>query len=532
MGKLLNALGTPVFRQLWFGNMAANLGIVFQSVGAAWLMMVLTGSPQMVALVQTCVTLPLLFLSLFSGVLADIFDRRRIMLFTQLYLFTVAAVLAALAIAGYVTPELLLLSTLMIGSGMALMIPSWQASLRELVDRDDLPGAIAAHSMGFNLMRSAGPAVGGAVLAVAGASVLFAFSGLCFLVFAVTLLLWHRNTQKAASRESLPSALFSGLRYSAMSPNLIYVFTRGGVYCLLAVALIALLPVVAGDLLGGGSILFGILLGSFGLGAVAAALISTSLRDRFPTELIVRVNFLLSAASLLSVALLTHVYVVVPATFVAGVCWVLTNNTLNVTVQLSVPSWVAGRSLSILHTFLFGGMTIGSVIWGVVAEATGVQTAFIVSAGLLMVGILMGFVMPLPALSDDRLEPANTFVEPDVKIDLAKHDRPITIVIHYNIAPADVPQFLDVMKQRRRIRRRDGALRWMLRRDVEHPEHWSESYTAHTWADYVRHNQRRTSADANVQEKLWALHQGERPPVILRMVEWDAAHGDMPEAST
>lgn len=522
----LKPLSNPLFRRLWLGNMSANLGTMFQSVGAAWLMMTMTGSPQMVALVQTSVTLPMLLLSLFAGVLADTFDRRRILMFAQFYMFSVAVILTILSITGQLTPTLLLVATLLIGCGSALLIPSWQASLRELVDRSDLAAAVAIHSMGFNLMRSAGPALGGAILALSGASILFALGGLCYLVFAFVLAFWRNAVPQGTTRESLPSALLSGLRYSAMSPSLVFVFARGIVFCAFGVVLIALLPVVAGQMLGGGAVLFGVLLGSFGLGAVMAAILSTTLRARFSTEQIVRLTFVVMGVCLLAIALVANVLVVTIATFIAGCCWVLTNSTLNVTVQLSVPTWVAGRSLSILHTSLFGGMTIGSIGWGIFAENAGVQAALIAAAVVLLLTSFMGYFMPLPEISDDRFEPANRFKEPEVQVDLSKHDGPITIVIHYSIKSADMPAFLATMKLQRRIRRRDGALRWTLRRDVEHPDHWSETYTVRTWADYVRHNLRRTESDVKILDKLWSLHQGPRSPVILRMVEWDAAHGE------
>lgn len=522
MNSVLVPLRNPVFRRLWFGNMISNLGTMFQSVGAAWLMMTMTGSPQMVGLVQSCVTLPLLIFSLFTGALADTLDRRRIMLVAQLQMFVMAVALTLLVAMDWLTPSLLLLFTFLIGSGGALHIASWQTSVRDMVDRSELASAVAINSMGFNLMRSAGPAIGGAILALAGASLLFALNALTYLVLAVLLLSWRSPRPDALMREPLGSAVFSGLRYSALSPNLVSVILRGFVFCVIAISLMSLLPVVAKTMLGGGSVLFGGLLGSFGLGAVFAALISPGLRERFTIEQLVSWNFALFAAALLLIATVGGLVVAYVSTFLAGCSWVLTNSTLNVTIQLSTPRWVVGRSLSILHTGLFGGMTLGSWGWGFLAEHNGVETALLISAAALFVAAFMGKLLPMPEVSDTGLEPANIFREPEVKVDLHARPGPINIAIHFVIADEDEAKFLEIMAKRRQVRRRDGALRWALRRDVEHPDHWIEVYQVRTWADYIRHNQRRTTVDAELYDRLVELHRGPNPPEVQRMVEWDA----------
>lgn len=398
MRRTLAPLRNPLFRRLWVGNMSASLGTVFQSVAAAWLMLTMTSLPQMVALVQTSVTFPLLALSLFAGVLADTFDRRKVLLMSQFYMATVALGLTLLVMSGNQTPVLLLVFTLLIGCGSAVQIPSWQASLRDLVERPDLPAAVAIHAMGFNLMRGAGPAIGGVILAFSGASFLFAIGGFCYLFFAVALFFWRKPVQPDPIREPLGAAFLSGIRYSAMSPKLLHVSARGAVFCTLGVALVALLPVIAEDTFGGGPILFGAFLGSFGVGAVCGALISPALRDKYGIENIMRFTFVASGLAILLIACVANIYVAIPATFLVGSCWVVTNSSLNVTIQMSTPIWVAGRSISILHTGLFGGMAIGSMIWGSVAEVAGLQVALALAGVVLVFTSMMGHVMPLPVI--------------------------------------------------------------------------------------------------------------------------------------
>jgi MFS family permease len=483
-------------------------------------MTTISDSDDMVALVQAATTLPIMIFSLAAGALADNFDRRNIMLTAQTAMMLVSAVLAVFAIAGLLTPWLLLTFTFFIGCGTALHNPSWQASMGDLVPREDLPGAVTLNSMSYNLMRSVGPAVGGLIVAVAGAAFAFALNAVSYIALIVALARWKpQHSPRSLPREAFGSAIAAGLRYIAMSPNLVKVMFRGFVFGLAAVSILALLPLVARDLVKGGALTYGILLGCFGAGAIGGALLNAWVRERWNNETIVRASFLGFALSAALLAFSDKMWLSCIALLPAGACWVLALSLFNVTVQLSTPRWVVGRALALYQTATFGGMAAGSWLWGMTADAQGVATALIASGVALVLGAMMGLRFALPEFGTLNLDPLNRFNEPELQLDLKPRSGPILIMLEYEIAQGDVPAFLIAMALRRRIRIRDGARHWALLRDLENPRIWTESYHVPTWVEYVRHHQRRTQADAEVFDRLLALHRGAEPPRVRRMIE-------------
>lgn len=526
----LGPLRDPTFRGLWVATMSSNLGGLIQAVGAGWMMTTITNSRDMVALVQASSTLPIMLFSIVAGALADSIDRRRIMLTAQTFMLSVSAALAVFAFLGLLSPWLLLSFTFLIGCGMALNNPSWQASMGDIVPREQLPAAVSLNSMSFNLMRSVGPAVGGIIVQVAGAAAAFTVNACSYLLLIFALLRWQPTTVPSAlPREAVGPAISAGLRYIIMSPNLMKVMFRGFMFGASAVAVLALLPLVARDLVRGDALTYGFLLGAFGLGAIGGALLNGPLRDRFKNEIVVRGAFLSFALTALLLGLSRQIWLSCFILLFSGACWVLVMSLFNVTVQLSTPRWVVGRALSIYQTATFGGMAGGSWLWGATAQAYGSAWALIVSAAVMVVGALAGLRWPLPEFSALNLDPLNRFSEPELRLDLRSRSGPIMVMVDYEIAQEDIPAFLEAMAERRRIRKRDGARQWALLRDLENPDIWTESYHVPTWVEYVRHNQRRTKADAEVADKLRALHSGQELRVH-RMIERQAVprHDDTP----
>ncbi|MCX7560209.1 MFS transporter [Sulfitobacter sp. F26204] len=508
------------FRSLWIAALASNFGGLVQAVGAAWLMTSLSDSQRMVALVQGSVTLPIMVFSLLAGVFADNFDRRRVMLIAQGFMFVVSAVLTFMAFEGWLTPWSLLAFTFLIGCGTALHNPSWQATMGDIVSREQLPSAVSLNSMGFNLMRSVGPAAGGAIVAIAGAAAAFAVNALSYVAIILALLRWkapQRDTH--LPREPLGSAFAAGLRYVAMSPNLLRVILRGFWFGLSAIALLALLPVVVRETLNGTAFIYGVMLGAFGIGAVAGALASARLREQFRNEIIARGAFICFGVSCAALAVSSNTWIAGSALLVTGACWVLALSMFNVTIQLSTPRWVVGRALALYQTGTFGGMAAGSLIWGGLADLYGPMLALLCAAVLLIIGALLGLKLPLPEFAGLDLGPLNRFKEPMTRFDLNYRSGPVMVLVSYEIAQEDVPEFLAAMSQRRRVRIRDGAQQWALLRDLEAPDHWSESYHVPTWGEYVRHNERRTNADAALADQLRGLHRGTGSPEVRRMIE-------------
>lgn len=518
--SVLAPFRNETFRLLWLATLVSNLGGLVQSVGAGWMMTTLTSSHNMIALVQASTTLPIMVFSIAAGALADNFDRRTVMLIAQVGMMLVSLALAVLAFLGLLNPWLLLTFTFLLGCGTALFNPSWQASMGDIVPRTDLPGAVTLNAMGFNMMRSVGPAVGGLIVALAGAAAAFAVNAVSYLPLILALRRWQpERTPNRLPRENFGSAMWAGIRYVSLSPNLTTVLFRGFLFGFSATAILALLPSVAAEFVGGGALAYGTLLGCFGLGAIGGAFVNGRIRERFSNETIVRLACIGFAASSVALGysrdpLLSHV-----ALLPAGACWVLALSLFNVSIQLSSPRWVVGRALSLYQTATFGGMAGGAWVWGLSADAFGPDSALVLAGSTMLLCALVGFRLPLPQFNSRDLNPLNTFNEPILKLDLRPQSGPIMVMIDYAIAQEDIPRFLALMADRRQIRIRDGARQWALLRDLEHPETWTESYHVPTWIDYLRHNLRRTKADSENVELIRALHRGENPPVVRRMIE-------------
>ena len=516
----LSPLRHPSFRLIWTATLVSNLGSLMQGVGAAWKMAELTPSEGMVALVQGSTTLPIMVLAVAAGAIADNFDRRRVMLAAQCFMFAVSVALSLAAWFDLLGPWSLLSFTFLLGLGSALHLPSWQASMRDLVPREDLAAAVTLNSMSFNLMRSVGPALGGVIVASFGAAAAFGLNAVSYLAVIYALFRWRAPVEdRNLPAERLGSAIHAGLRYVGLSPNLTRVMGRAFLFGLAAVALMALLPLVTRDRLGGGATTFGVMLGVFGLGAIGGALSSPLIRRTASIEAIVTGGFLGFAAGTAVVAMAETLLAAVPGLMLAGACWVLALSHFNVSTQLATPRWVVGRALAIYQTMAFGGMAIGAWVWGWLAEEVSIPAALWSAAVLLLAGAALGRVWPMPDLNDVNLDPANRFNAPALRLDLKARSGPIMVMVDWDIPPEKTGAFLALMAERRRFRRRDGARQWALLRDLENPDLWVESYHAATWVDYLRHNQRRTASDAGNWDRLKELHRGPGAPRVHRMIE-------------
>lgn len=516
----LAPFANPVFRSLWFATLISNLGGLVQAVAAGWTMTTLTDSQSMVALVTASTSLPIVGLSLFAGVLADNYDRRRIMLIAQTLMLVVSVCLTLTTYFNLLTPWSLLVFTFLIGCGGALNNPSWQASIGDIVPREQVAAAVMANGMSFNMMRSIGPALGGLIIVAAGASAAFAMNTMSYVALIIALGFWRKPTAKLLlPRERFIRATGAGFQYVSLSPNLLSIILRGCLFGLTAVAVQALLPLIARDLLGGTASTYGFLLGFFGLGAVCGALSNSKIRAKFDNETIVRTTFIGTAIGTLLLSSASGMLVAGIALLMCGACWVTTNALLNVSLQLSTPRWVVGRALSLYMMGNAAGMVCGAWMWGLAAESFGLQTALVISAAAVILGALAGYKLPLPEFSRLNLDPLNQFIEPALAVQLKPQTGPIMITVDFDIGENDIPAFLEAMTLRRRIRKRDGARRWSLLRDLEQPNIWTEKFYVATWVEYIRHNQRRTISDSDVSEILSNLHQGAEPPRVRRMIE-------------
>ena len=520
----------PVFRTIWIASVVSNFGGLIQSVGAAWLMTAIGGTPAIVALVQTANTLPIMLFSLPAGAIADNFDKRKLMIASQTFLMVVSIGLAGFTYFDMVTPLMLLAFTFLLGCGNAFNGPAWQSAVGDMVERPDIPSAVAMNAVGFNIARSVGPAIGGFIVASAGAFTAFAINCFSYIGLLTALARWKlAPPSRALPPESLASAMGAGLRYVAMSPRIGVVLLRGSIFGLCGISMQALMPVIARDLVNGGPLTYGVLLCGFGAGAVCGAFLTTRLRQSLSVEWIIRIAFLGTATATILAGFSRAAPLSFLAAAIGGGSWVMALSSFNAAVQLSAPRWVVGRAMALYQVATFGGMALGAWGWGYFADHVGTGTSLVVSGASVLVATALGFWFPLPETKGLNLD-LRQWNEPDVAIDIRQRSGPIVVTIEFVIDETDIPEFLAVMAERRRIRRRDGARHWTLLRDLADPKIWVERYHAPTWLEYIRHNQRMTLGDIGVGEQLRALHRGDTPPKVRRMIERQATWRGLQDA--
>src|ERR1700710_1789806 len=403
-----------VFRRIWLASLLSNLGLLIQAVGSAWAMMQMTSSADKVALVQTALMLPVMLISMPAGAIADMYDRRIVALVSLGIALAGATALTVSAWLGLVTPEILLAFCFIVGSGMALFGPAWQSSVSEQVPAETLPSAVALNGISYNIARSFGPAIGGIVVATAGAVAAFAANAVLYIPLLIVLFLWRRTSEPSRlPREKLSRAIVSGVRYIANSPSLRIVLVRTLVTGICGGSVSALMPLVARDLLHGGAQTYGIMLGAFGMGAVIGALNIAEVRKRLSGEAAIRACAISMGGAIAAIAWSREPVLTAAALVVAGAAWMLAVALFNIGVQLSAPRWVAGRSLEAFQAAIAGGLAIGSWGWGHLTDLVGVEMALLVSAAGMFVSPLLGLWLTMPPIGG-RHEAADLLADPEV----------------------------------------------------------------------------------------------------------------------
>lgn len=513
-------LAEPLFRRMWIASVMSNFGVAVLGVAAAWGMTQMTESATMVALVQTALMLPVGLFALLSGAVADMFDRRKVAIAALIVSMTGAATLAALAHIGHITPHMLLLLCFVAGCGMAMLWPAWAASVSEQVPPDLLPAAVALNGVSFNVARSLGPALGGVLVAAAGAAAAFGVAALASAPLLVVLARWRRIVEPARlPPESLGRAVVSGLRYVSNAPAIRVVILRTFVTGFSGGSALALLPIIVRDLLGGEASLFGLLLGAFGAGALTGALNIGRLRAVFDAEGVVRLAASTMGVAALVVALSRWTPLTVTAVFVFGGAWTSAMMTCNVTVQTAAPRWVAARALAAFQASVSAGAGLGGWLWGVAANAHGVAVALTLSAGLLGIAAAIGFWRPLPRIEKDFAAAAEALADPEVRLSITPRSGPIVVEIEYRVALDQARSFYDTMQQLQSMRQRNGAYGWSIARDIADPQLWTERYHCPTWLDYLRLRSRPTQAERDLHARATSFHIGPDPVRIHRMLE-------------
>jgi MFS family permease len=509
----------PVFRALWTASVASNIGTWMQNTAAAWLMTSIAPSPVMVALVQTATSLPIFLLALPAGALADVIDRRRLILFTQMWMLLAAALLGVLTLAGCTTPWVLLTLTLLLGIGSALNAPAWQAIVPELVTRQQLPAAVSLNSAGFNMARAVGPALGGLVVGWAGAGTAFLINAASFLAVVGVLYLWQRPPRESTlPAERILGAMRTGMRYVRHAPALRTIMLRATAFIVCASAQLSLLPLLVRREMSVGSVGYGIALGCFGAGAVLGAALLPRIRRTLEMEHLVTVNTLVFAATLFAMAWLRNFVLLCMALFIAGTAWLALLSSYNSSVQASVPSWVRGRALAVYMLVFFGGMAAGSTLAGAAAALVGTPRTLLGAGGGLILGLLLTARYRLAATERIDLRPSPHWGSPNLAFEPRPDTGPVLILVEYQIDPERSRDFTLAMRRLRNTRLRDGAIRWDLFVDAASPQRYVESFVVESWLDHLRQHERITVADREVEELVRAFHRGDGPPLVTHLL--------------
>jgi MFS family permease len=477
-----------------------------QVVGAQWLMTDINSSPLTVALVQTATSLPVLLVALPAGAMGDALDRRRLLIWSQVFMLAAATALAVVTATGAVTVSLLLLLTFALGLGQAVTLPSWQAIQPELVPRHEIPQASALQGVSMNTARAVGPALGGLAVAAAGPELVFALNAVSFLAVVAVLVRWRREVQpRPLGPEPLGAAVRAGLRFARASRPMRAVLVRAGLFVVFSSAMWALLPLVARQDLGLGSGGYGLLLGALGAGAVAGAFALPRLRARVGADRLVRGSVAVFTAVTVGVALLPSAAAVAAVLLVGGAAWIGALATLNAGAQSSLPAWVRARGMALYVVVLQGGLAVGSLMWGVVAEYVGVRTTLLIASAALAAGMVAGLRFPLRPTEHLDLRPSGHWPDPVLALDPEPAAGPVLVTVEYRVDPERVDDFREAMRGLGRARRRSGAHSWGVWQDGADPDRFLETFVVRSWLEHLRqHHERVTVNDRRIEARAHA----------------------------
>jgi MFS family permease len=508
------------FVVLWTATVISNVGTWMHDVASGWLMTSLSPSPLMVALVQAATTLPVFLFALPAGALADLVDRRRLLIVVMAILAITTLSLGLLVIFGQISAWTLLAFTFISGAGAAFVAPAWQAIVPQLVPRGELQPAVTLNSIGINISRAIGPALAGLIIVSLGIAWPYLLNALSFVIVIGALLWWSPQPKRVSHlpAERFWSAIRAGLRYARSSGPLRSTLIRAVAFFLFASAYWSLLPLIARQELGGGPELYGIMLGAVGLGAVGGALLLPKLKGRLGADYLVAAGTVGTALVLIVFALIKHPGTATLASLVAGASWIAVLSSLNVAAQVALPDWVRARGLSIFITVFFGAMTLGSILWGQLASMLGISMTLIIAAAGAIIGAVLSWPAKLQLGTELDLSPSSHWPEPIVSGEIGTDRGPVLVTVEYRIEPKSSATFISIMDELKNERRRNGAYTWGLFEDVEQPGRYLEYFTEDSWIAHLRHHERVAKSDRDIQERVLALHVGDSAPVVTHFL--------------
>ena len=514
-------LRNPTFRMLWLVWAVSNICMWANDVAAAWLMTTLTTSATLIAMVQTASAMPVFLLGLPSGALADIVDRRRYFIVTQVWVATNAAIIYLVSVLGALSANILLLLVFTNGIGLAMRWPVFAAIVPELVPRNQLPSALALNGVAVNVSRVVGPVLAGGIIASAGSEYVFALNCALSIGCAVVLLRWKRQSKPPSvlPGERFLGAMRLGWQYVRESRRMKDALVLTASFFLHSTALIALMPLVAQRVGGGGAGTFTLLFAAMGVGAVIAATQLPKLRATWNRDQLALRGSILQAAATATVALAGTAWIAVPAMFVGGVAWIVVANSVTVSAQLALPDWVRARGMSIYQMSIMGGSALGAVIWGRIAEWTSVPVSLGLAAASLLATLALTRDRVLEgAQEEEDHTPTHPWQEPEAVLPIELDEGPVMITLEYLVDPERRGEFESIMAESRSARLRQGAVSWGLFEDVQRPGRFVEYFACDSWADYLRRFDRFTAMDERLQAMRYAFHLGTEPPRISRFI--------------
>jgi MFS family permease len=529
-----------VFRALWLAALASNIGSGAHDLAAGWSMATLTKSELLVASLQTAVAVPSFALAVPAGALADVVDRRRLLMVVQGVSGFCAAALAVMAWGDNLLPGVLLLFTVLLGTAAALGNPAWQTLMSGLVRPQQIAEASALNSLSLNLARAVGPALGGFVVAqMGGPPAAFALNALSF--GGIVWVLWRTPVGERAAggkggapAERLVGAIRAGWRYVRHSAPMRAVMVRTTSFVLPASAMWALLPLVARDELLLGPSGYGVLMGCFGAGAVTGALAFGTLRRRIGFNVLAAVATVAMALCMATLALVTPGWerlLAYAGMVIGGGAWVTVVMCSNSSSQAGTPPWVRGRALSWYFMMHFGCMAGGSALWGALGQVlpspvigrrdgwflSSVDATLLVASLTALVGLLTLMrwrFVPLAVSAHEK----GAWPDPVIGRAIGENDGPVVITVEYVIELENAEAFRAAMGPVSVTRYRDGAISWMLSQGVEDPRRWLEVFIAESWAEHLRQHDRVTKADECLQEAARKFHVGPGRPVVRHSI--------------
>jgi MFS family permease len=508
------------FVLLWGATLISNIGTWMHEVGAGWLMTTLNPDPAIVSLVQAATTLPVFLFALFAGALADRLDKRRMLITINLLLAAVIGILALLVSQQAMTPLLLVLFTLAVGTGAAFMAPAWQAVVPQLVPRENLKPAIALNSMGLNVSRAIGPALAGLLIAAIGLAAPFVLNALSHIAIVVALIVW-KPAADASNRYRGPilADMATGLRHVKNNPAMLATVIRAGAFFVFASAYWAMLPLIARAAPGGGAELYGLLMGLIGAGAVSGALLLPAIQKKLPSsDAVARMGAIGTALVLFMLSVSAVPALLMIAAFLGGFAWIAVLTSFHVSAQTALPDWVRARGLAVFLMVFFGSMAGGSLFWGQVASATSVSAALIVAGVALLVGLVATRRYTVGQAEDRDLTPVAAWPEAPPLSRGQDTGRPALVTVEYAIREADRARFLELIQDFSKQRLRDGATRWHVYQSVEDPRIWIESFELPSWEEHLEQHKRVTPPDVDAQHLVQELDERPDGPVVRHYV--------------